>query len=258
MKSISALRLGAALVLLQSTACISVNHTQTADTVGKGNLQLGVAPSYVRAVGDDSGDSGFLGGAQAQVLYGAQDTLDVGARVGYQRLVADGLGDSSFSGFGVDVLSKFQLLRKDTLRVALAPSLGFSHVGVSGSDVSSDGINAVQLQVPLLIGIPVGEHQLVVGPTVTDAVFFGGGDSSNALNVGATAGFALKIPNTSVRIMPEVGMLYPLVGTVPGEGSSFNDDGSFYLQFSLGFMFGGGGSATANEPSQEQGTDSGY
>jgi hypothetical protein len=239
MKSISTVRMGAAIALLQSTACISVTHTQTADTVGDGNLQFAVAPTYA-PVGDKVIDANnFLGGAQAHVLYGAQDNVDVGIRAGYQRLFVDG-ADTRLSSYGVDVLSKFQFVRKDALRVSLAPSIGYRHVREGDFDVSNNGLNVLQAQLPLLVGIPLGNHQFVVGPTVTDVLFLGGDTPLNLLNVGATAGLALKIPGMSVRIMPEVGIFYPLLGTAPSVNQFLTDWRSPNLQFSLGFMFGGG------------------
>ena len=241
MKSLSVSRLSLALLLMmQATACISVTNTLTADTLGEGNTQFAVAPSYVIATGE-AGESGALGGVQAQVLHGTSDTMDVGGRLSYQRFLGSGdsVDDFSFNGFGAEFLSRIQLSRSEKLNLAVAPSLGFSRVAFSGEG-GGDGINAIQAKVPLLIGVPVGEHQFVGSLALSDAFFFGEGDSSNTINAGATVGFAARVPGTGVRIMPEVGVFYPVVGGDFNDGAEFNDSGTFYLQFAVGVMFGGG------------------
>lgn len=270
MKSFSASRLSVALLLLaQATACISVTNTLTADTLGKGTTQFAATPSYVIATGDAS-EAGALAGVQAQVLHGVSDTLDVGGRASFQHfLLSSDAGDSDISvnGFGAEFLSRFQLSRSEKLNLALAPSLGFSRVSLSGSGDSS-GFNAIQAKVPLLVGVPVGEHQFVGSLALTDALLFGNGESSNTINAGATVGFAARVPGTGVRIMPEVGLFYPVVGTDFDDGASFNDDGTFYLQFAVGVMFGGGsggggsqmdeGDDERQEETREGGEDDGY
>lgn len=260
-------RAGAALLFLQAAACITVTNTQTADTLGRGNLQISGAPTYVTDMGgEDSGDSesiGFLGSLQGQALYGVTDTADIGGRLTYQRLfitLDGGETEGTFVGYSAEFLSKFQLLRTDSLRLALAPSLGYSRVATSGIENSEFGYNAIQAKVPLLLGIPVGEHQLVLGLSVSDALFFGGAgaedvdesDTANTINAGATVGFAARIPNTGVRIMPEIGVLYPVLGSTPGEDTEFNEDGSFFLQFAVGFMFDIGSRGDAGDTDSDE------
>jgi hypothetical protein len=242
MKSLSVSRLGLALLLLFATACVGVTNSMTAESLGKGKTQFTVSPSYVRFVGE-GGSTGFLGGAQAQVLHGTSDTSDIGGRLSYQRLFINedgGTGGVTLAGFGAEFLSRVQLKRSEKLNVAIVPSAGYSRLAVSG-DGASSGTNALQAKVPVLVGVPVGEHQFVGSLGVSDAFFFGGDESTNTINVGATVGFAARLPGTSVRVMPELGMLYPLIGSTPSSGSSFNDSGTFVLQFSVGVLFGGGG-----------------
>ncbi|MDY7231129.1 hypothetical protein [Hyalangium rubrum] len=263
MKRFSLSRLGSALLLLQATACVGVTNTLTADTVGKGKTQVAIAPSYVRGMGEGMGEAGFLVGAQAQVLHGVSNTSDVGARLTYQRAFLnddfDSTGaDSTVAGYGAEFLSRFQISRSNKLILSVAPSVGYNRLSASASqgNVSvSSGINAFQAKLPLLVGVPVGEHQFVASLSVSDAIFLSGSDelgNTNTINAGATVGFAARIPGTSVRIIPEVGMLYPLVGSIPGEGSSFNESGGFYLQFGLGVMFGGGGGRAVQSEDGEE------
>jgi hypothetical protein len=241
MTSLAVARLGLALLLLQATACVGVTNSLTAETVGKGNTQFAISPAYVRQVGE-GGSAGFLGGVQAQVMHGTSNTSDIGGRMSYQQVFIseDGAGDFSVAGFGAEILSRVQLKRSEKLNLAIAPSLGYSRLVIS-SEGTTAGSNALQAKVPVLVGVPVGEHQFVGSLGLSDAFFFGEVDSTNTVNLGATVGFAARLPGTTVRIMPEVGMLYPLLGSVPGEGTSINDSGTFYLQFSLGVVFGGGG-----------------
>jgi len=252
MKNISVSRLGLAFLLLSATACVGVNNSMTADSLGKGKTQFAVSPSYVRFVGD-GGSSGFLGGAQAQVLHGTSSTADIGGRVSYQRLFLSeesGTDGVTLAGFGAEFLSRVQLKRSEKLNLAIAPSLGYTRMAASGQGASG-GANALQAKVPLLVGLPVGEHQFVGSLGVSDAFFFGEGDPTNMINLTATMGFAARLPGTGVRIMPEVGMLYPLVGSTPDSGSSVNDDGTFVLQFSVGVLFGGGGGGGSDSDSEE-------
>ncbi|HEX8702531.1 MAG TPA: hypothetical protein VF815_27105 [Myxococcaceae bacterium] len=258
MKSISVSRLGLAFLLLSATACVGVTNSMTADNLGEGKTQFAVSPSYVRLVGE-GGSGGFMGGVQAQVLHGTSNTTDIGGRLSYQRvfITEDGGGDFGVSGFGAEFLARTRLHRSDKLTLALAPSFGFNRITLSSLGDSA-GTNALQAKLPLLLGVPVGEHQFVGSVAVSDALFFGEGDSTNTINVGATVGFAARLPGTSVRVMPELGFLYPLIGSTPGSGSSFNDSGSFVLQFSVGLMFGGGsgGGSQSDDDSGEQSEES--
>jgi hypothetical protein len=257
MQSLSVSRLGLALLLFSATACVGVTNSMTAESLGRGKTQFTVSPSYTRFVGE-GGSSGFLGGAQAQVLHGTSSTADIGGRVSYQRLFIseEDSGGITLAGFGAEFLSRVQVKRSEKLHVAIAPSVGFNRLAISGEGASG-GTNALQAKVPVLLGVPVGEHQFVGSLGVSDAFFFGEGDSSNTINVGATVGFAARLPGTGVRIMPELGFLYPLVGSTPSAGSSVNDSGTFVLQFSLGVLFGGGsgGNSDADSDSEDDSSE---
>jgi hypothetical protein len=216
-QTVSALVAAYALV-----GCASINSYQTAETLGEGKMQVHVAPGL-----------GLVSGSTAPrldvgILYGMGETMDLGLRVGGTLLpgISLGLGGTTGSSFApnLEVLFKNQFsdrANKD-LAISLAPSLG---VGFAS------GGTALSLSVPVLIGIAVGEHQLVLGPKVVDYLIFGGPSATNVLNVGATVGFAAKITD-SLKILPEVGLMLPILSSA-GAGST-----SLVLQFGVGVLFG--------------------
>ena len=71
----------------------------------------------------------------------------------------------------------------------------------------------------------------------------GGGGTVLVLNIGATAGYALKL-GESFRVLPEIALLYPVVSTATASsgGSSVGGTGigdGLLFQFTVALLFGG-------------------
>jgi hypothetical protein len=212
--------------------CLSVASFQTADTNGRGNLQMSLEGSRF---GLRSGnDNVHLGVPVFNVAgrYGVTDDLDVGARVGMS---------------GMEFMAKKRLFGKPgELSVALAPSVGGFPLGST---------SLLMGQLPVLIGIPLGPHQLVLSPklqfyqvsdsdssetTASGAVSV---SSATLFNVGTGVGFSLKVGD-NFRILPEVSIVYPVLGANDSNnGPSSTVDltktnGAIY-QAGVAFLFGG-------------------
>lgn len=229
--------LSAALLWLAS-GCASITTFQTANTIGKGRFQFGVEPSMYGATG------GGIGGAvphfDLSFRYGVGETVDIGARVGSSLL---------------EVQSKFQLTdpTQTNFVFSLAPSVNgiFFSTG-SGSTSGSGGLATISL--PGMFGFGVGESQFIVSPRLQDVIIFGGGSSGgtsgggaiNSLLVGGSVGFALKLGD-GFRLIPEVGLVYPVLSTAAGNGSSggggissaFGAAGVLIYQAGIGIVLGG-------------------
>ena len=103
---------------------------------------------------------------------------------------------------------------------------------------------AGHLNLPLLVGLPIGEHQLVFGPRLI--TIFGGGGGG-----GGSAGAAIVMAGSSFSfaaqagdrfgIIPELTLAYPIVAAAAGGGESaagsvFGD--GLLVEFKLGFLIG--------------------
>ncbi len=210
--------------LLLSTGCVTMGTFETAHTIGAGRTQWALEPSYWGASGSGGGE--YLPSAAVAIRYGISDSAELGARLGFN---------------GIDLLTKFQLMGgRDQFTLSLAPSVG----GVFLTGTSSGGIGMVQ--VPLLIGIPLGSSELVLSPKVHDLFVFasdsGGSSVVQVLSVGAGVGLALRLGD-SFQLLPEVTVLKPMTGAAASNGSSTEvsslDNAGVLMQFGVGFLFGG-------------------
>ena len=102
----------------------------------------------------------------------------------------------------------------------------------------------MHFQLPLIIGIPVGDNQVVLAPKIHDWFGFGtgGGDGGgfNLMSVGGSIGFAGRVSD-NVTILPELALVRPVLisGAAGGSGvSSTIDDSVGLFQFSVGFLIG--------------------
>ncbi len=211
------------IVLL--TACASVGGVQLAETVGKGNLQIAVEPGVQ-----------VLGGLpvlqvyphlDAAVRYGFTDQLDLGLRAGWSFLEAQ---------------AKWMLTepKRGGLIFSVAPTLG-GMVVTSGETSLSGFLNAAT---PVLLGIPIGADELVLGVRSQHLVFVGGGSliPTYSLGVGGSVGFALRFSDT-LTLLPEVAAVWPVYGGQPVTRSDGTNADFAYgaaqvgiFQFKLGFL----------------------
>lgn len=231
----------AAAALMLSSGCVSIGGTQTADTLGKGNFQFAVEPGVWGATAITENVDGFIiPHVDFAARYGVSDTVDIGARFGSSLL---------------ELQSKFLLTDpNDTGKaISLAPSVAGIFVG------AGEGVGGyANVQVPLLIGLKTGGgSEFVLGPRIADSIFFGAGNGNggiaNILSAGASIGYAARVGD-GFRIMPEVAVLVPLVGSVSVNGNSdaaagFNGG---LIQFKVGLLFGGDRKAPVAESAGEE------
>ena len=212
-----------------SSACATYATLQTTRPLGKGVTQVAVEPGVVGAMsGTDLG--GVAPRVDLSIRHGVTEAVDIGARLG--------LG-------GLDVFGKFLVMEgDDSLRIALVPTAGLLYMG-SGSGGGGGGV--LNLSLPVLFGVPLGEHELIVGPKLYNTTLFGGvseaGGAINVLMGGATVGFAARLAG-GFTLLPEIAVLTPLVGSSTStsqgtESTSLADTGATGVQLSVGLLFGG-------------------
>jgi hypothetical protein len=128
---------------------------------------------------------------------GVTDRLELGARAW-----AFGLTNYlTTAGLALD--GKVQLLRGVAWHVAVAPSVKYHAVALADSPW-----HVVAVEVPVLFGLNLGPHQLVLGVRVVDQLLTGKGTNPvNTAWVGAHVGVALRV-HRSAELMPELGLLY--------------------------------------------------
>ncbi len=227
---------GAALWMsVLGTGCVSISHVQTADTLGEGHFQFAIEPGAAGAAvlssSDVGGGSIYYPHVDLALRYGITDRVDLGVRFG-----------SSL----VELQSKFLLTSPEdpTKAISLAPSLMGLFLGSGENDALGSYINVA---VPVLVGLKSsGGSEFVLGPRVTlTNLSLGAGSSSGSVTIisaGASVGYALRV-SEGFRLMPEIGVSIPLVGSVDTNTTDSEVlsgfDGGF-LQFKLGFLFGAG------------------
>jgi hypothetical protein len=223
----------AALVL---TGCASLNAAQTANTMGKGGLQLGLEPAAYGISGTNGAGSTTFPRVDLAVRYGVTDNVDIGGK----------LGSSLF-----EINAKFQVTdAKDKgFVVSIAPSLGGFVIGGGNSD-SSSTVGSFTIKVPVLLGFGFGDgNQFVLGPNIQNILVAEGNSGSGSsggsavadiVGLGLSAGMVFKIGD-GFRLMPEVGIMVPIVGVAgdsSGQSSANVGTAGFLYQIGLTFLFG--------------------
>jgi hypothetical protein len=209
------------------SGCATIGTLQTAETNGAGQFQGAIEPAFFGSAG--SNGSGGFGYFNVSGRYGVNDRVDIGGRLGTS---------------GLELTTKFMLTDPNDSRatqVSIAPSGGGIFFALGGA-----GGGIFNFQIPLIVGIPVGRHQLVVAPKL-HTLFAGGGSGGESAGVfvgslGSSIGFAAKVA-PSVRLMPEFAFVVPVVGgaAASGQGSEVVSgfaDGVLF-QASIGILFGG-------------------
>lgn len=199
-------RLARLLSLFGSTstlcACVAISSVQTADTLGAGRLQVGLEPGVAGAIQTSTGVT-LAPAADVAVRYGAAERLDVGARLGQS---------------GLELQLKVMVTPPGArVAVSLAPHLAGQLRFVSnGSPESTPSLDVTGLLVngglPLLVGLRLGPHQLVVGPRVhvlASVPSTATEPASRRFATGGSVGVSLRV-SRSVAVMPEVALLVPL------------------------------------------------
>ncbi len=193
---------------------------QTADTLGRGGVQVGLEPGWWGLVDPEWGADGIVYGA-VSVRRGVTDRLDVGGRIG--------------SG-GLEVLFKHQFTdpRNGGPVVSIAPSVGSLAV--------PDGTLAwiLHAQVPLLLGFPTASGgQFVLAPKIHEFFIrdpsFPWFDTVSMTSLGASVGYAARL-GPRFAVLPEVSFVFPVIGA--GSGGLFHA-GSGAAEFYYPFVEGG-------------------
>lgn len=209
----------AALAALLS-GCATFGTLQRADTLGAGGVQLALEPSLWS--GSVAGQRLTLPDTDLALRVGVAENVDLQARIGSTLLELGG---------------KVQLTPKDRERVvlSLAPSASAFVVGAGGESV---GFGTIHL--PVLVGIGVGEHQLVLAPKVHDIFAFGAGAGGHVVSVGGSAGVAFRV-GRRFSIVPEYARLQPvwISGAAGGETATeyVGEAGVAFSQVSLALLF---------------------
>lgn len=222
-----------AVMGLLATGCVSISHVQTADTLGKGRFQFAMEPGLAGAAvfaGDNSGVVPYPH-VDLAMRYGVTDRVDLGVRFG-----------SSL----VELQSKFLLTSPENPDKAISVAPSVMTVFLGSDEEDADNSRYTNLALPVLIGFKTdGGSELVVGPrailTRVSSQTDGVSSSANLISIGGSVGYALRVAN-GFRVMPEVGVSYPVVGSV-NDGSDSKAIAGFtggMVQFKLGLLFGAG------------------
>jgi hypothetical protein len=206
--------LSALAVAAFASGCSTHTAVTTAHTIGAGNFQGAVEPG-VGAI--PVAGLGVVATPTFNIAfrYGVSDKVDMGAR----------LGSTSY-----DINGKYMFTDTDGTIVSLAPSMtviAFAAGGLGGGFFRMD--------TPLLIGIPVGESQFIVGPNWTlNSVFAAAGPVATGaftMGPGAHLAYSAKM-GKSFRLHPELSVKTPfLIGAIPNASPT--------IGFTLGMLFGG-------------------
>lgn len=222
------MRVLVAMWVVLGAGCASISNVQTADTLGKGNFQVGIEPG-VWGVAAPQGST-FIPHVDGSVRFGVSEGVDLGVRAGFSL---------------IEFQSKFLFTKPGDqhLAISLAPTIG-GFVG-GGGNSSAAWLN---LGVPLLVGIKLaGGSELVIGPRLQNLIIWSSSSTSTSatalygLALGSSVGFAWRISD-NFGLMPEVSAVYPVVGAANFAGltqasSGFNA-GLAIVQFKLGFLVG--------------------
>lgn len=213
------------LGFLVLAGCVSLSGVQPAHTLGKGRVQVGLEPG-LSALAEAHAPLLPQPVVDVSLRYGALERLDLGARLGQS---------------GLEVSTKVMLTpRRWPVVISLAPSLGGTLL-VSGTPpgVSHQAFVAA---LPVLLGVRLGPHQLVVGPRA-QVVLLVPNDATQAplraLLVGGSLGVALRV-SRAVAVMPEVAVMPAVTRTAPfpiGLPGVTSGDG-VPLQLRLGVLLG--------------------
>lgn len=196
--------------------CITLGGVQTADTLGKdaseATTQVGIGTFHAPGPGATPGVTQPLLVLESFYRYGVSDRVDLAASAG-------------LTGFGGG--ARVQLTPPDNglLYVSVAPHVTiFPYPGPF-----------THVDLPLLVGVPFGPHQLVAAGRVHvydyRGEIFGSGTS---VTTGGSVGFAVNILD-DLYIQPNYTVMFPVSGSVtytsptitPGTGVTLS-------QFSLG------------------------
>jgi len=225
--------------------CLAVTSMTKADTLGKGNFDVGADAEYFGGfVTGSSGTSVSLPSVNLGAHYGVTDSFDIGGRIG---------------GTLIELQTKILLTDKTSNFVlSLGPSVGGFFLSASG-----DTVGIASIGIPLYIGYKFGANELTVTPRVQNVIIFegtsGSGSSSNgtiySFMPGLSLGFTFHISD-NFELTPEAGFVLPAFATANLNGQSATGaglGGSVIFNIGLGARFGRLGQKPAFEPAPPPG-----
>lgn len=195
------------MLLLALLACVSLRNGQGARPLGAGRTELGLDGGLLLVRAEEGTVS--LPAGNLSVRHGLGERVDL-------------LGELGLMGVGAGV--KVTLTPPDApgVAVALAPRLSAGTVIVASS---------VQASLPLLVGVPLGPHELTLAPRVdwARASLLGGavGGPLAAVDgwmLGGTVGARLDLG--SVCLVPELGVGWPGAAQATWVGETSEETGA--------------------------------
>jgi hypothetical protein len=217
---------GLSWVALSAMGCVSLSSVQTADTLGAGRLQLGIEPGVAGLVDPSTRAVAVSPAADFSVRYGALDRLDLGARLGQS---------------GLELQAKLMVTpRSSPFIVSFAPHLAGQLRVDSRLAITGQIIN---LGLPLLLGLRLGRHQLILGPRLHVLGSLPADRAEPArrvLAVGGSIGLSIRI-SSAVQVLPELALVAPLEPQpLLDRADTFSQlTGGVLAQARLGFLIGG-------------------
>ena len=203
------------------TGCAAHTSVTTAHTVGKGNFQGAIEPG-VGAIPPITAPT-----FNAAFRYGVSEKVDIGFR---------------FGTVSYELTTKYMFSdpESDGTVVSLAPATTFWFLSAGGA-----GGGFFRFDSPLLIGIPVGESQFIVGPNWSFWSTFAGGAGVSAggfsMGPGAHLAYSAKMGD-NFRLHPELSVKMPALISFASSSVGSSSGGSTaypLVGFTLGFLFGG-------------------
>lgn len=220
------LRLATCCLTTALSGCVALSSVQTADTLGAGRIQVGIEPGVTGVASTQRVLPHPL--ADVSVRYGAFERLDLGARLGQS---------------GLELQLKWMATPRGwPVLLSLAPFVG-GNLAVAG-DMRGPVLagHSFTAGLPLLVGVRLGAHQLVLGPRVQLIAPVSNDSNDPTMRyvlVGGSVGVALRV-SRAVAVLPELAVLHAVYRTaafpngLPGVSAT---DG-LPIQLRLGFLLG--------------------
>ncbi len=219
----SPVRVVRALTMLLAAGCLTT-PVQNAQTLGKGNTQVGIEPGLL--TGEIGGNGALslpaLPTGNVSMRHGLADDLDLGVRIGTSLY---------------DLHLKYMFTNPDSGGpiVSIVPSTTL---------FATRDMAYAQVKMPLLLGFGT-DKQLVLGPYVDNRFAFGealrGRQTAtyNLLTIGTSVGYSIKV-NETLRIMPDFGAGFPISKSTGGGEINLDTEliDSPSVTFTLGFLVG--------------------
>ncbi len=207
-----------------AVGCASVSTLQGAHTLGPGQLEAAVEPSMLFAAEGQDPQAGAA--TSASIRYGVGQKVDVFGRFGVG---------------GTQLGTKLMLTPpQGRWALAVAPSLGMGLPMAVGSDAPIDSVWLADM--PLLLGAPVHEGELVLGAKASFGMLLGTAEiSGDPFEPFALAGGLIGFRSSASQgfsMMPELTVLVPLMGQ---EGANLGTEipsRGVIVAFGIGFALG--------------------